>query len=64
VKTAGSILTTVSKNFKVLIVGTHKRKKKKKDLDNFQGFKIFGKKNSQWFSVLQVLIKITTLNFQ
>jgi hypothetical protein len=58
VKTAGSILTTVSKNFKVLIVGT---KKKKKDLDNFQGFQIFGKKNSQWFSVL---IKITTPNFQ
>jgi hypothetical protein len=46
--------------------GSHSghKKTKKKDLDNFQGFQIFGKKNSQWFSVLLVLIKITTPNFQ
>jgi hypothetical protein len=39
-------------------------KKKKKGLDNFKGFQIFRKENSQQLSVLLVLIKITSQGFQ
>jgi hypothetical protein len=44
---------------KVLIIN-----KRRKDLDNFQGFQFFEKNKFQQFSVLLVLIKARTLGFQ